>query len=44
MGIGLTVSRSIIEAHDGQLWAENNPDVGAKFSVKLPCGAQRAHL
>ena len=42
MGIGLAVSRSIIEAHDGQLWAENNPDYGARFSVKLPCGAQRA--
>jgi PAS domain S-box-containing protein len=41
MGIGLAVSRSIIEAHDGQLWAENNPDYGAKFSVKLPCGARR---
>jgi PAS domain S-box-containing protein len=41
MGIGLAVSRSIIEAHDGQLWAENNPDYGAKFSVKLPCDAQR---
>ncbi len=36
MGIGLAVSRSIIEAHDGQLWAENNPDYGAKFIVKLP--------
>ena len=41
MGIGLAVSRSIIEAHDGQLWAENNLDCGAKFSVKLPCGARR---
>jgi len=36
MGIGLAVSRSIIEAHDGQLWAENNRDYGAKFSIKLP--------
>jgi C4-dicarboxylate-specific signal transduction histidine kinase len=36
LGIGLTVSRSIIEAHDGQLWAENNPDGGATFSVALP--------
>jgi len=36
MGIGLAVSRSIIEGHDGQLWAENNPDYRAKFSVKLP--------
>jgi hypothetical protein len=29
-----------IEAHDGQLWAENNPDYGAKFSVTLPCGGR----
>ena len=36
MGIGLAVSRSIIEAHDGQLWAENNPGGGAKFTMKLP--------
>jgi signal transduction histidine kinase len=38
MGIGLAVSRSIIEAHDGQLWAEHNPDYGAKFIVNLPFG------
>jgi C4-dicarboxylate-specific signal transduction histidine kinase len=36
LGIGLAVSRSIIEAHDGQLWAENNPGGGATFSVALP--------
>jgi hypothetical protein len=41
MGIGLAVSRSIIEAHDGQLWAENNPDYGAKFSIKLPVAGVR---
>jgi signal transduction histidine kinase len=40
MGIGLAVSRSIIEAHDGQLWAENNPDYGAKFSIKLPVAGE----
>jgi signal transduction histidine kinase len=36
MGIGLAVSRSIVEAHEGQLWAENNSDFGAKLTVKLP--------
>jgi PAS domain S-box-containing protein len=36
MGIGLAVSRSIIEAHEGDLAASNNPDTGATFSVILP--------
>jgi C4-dicarboxylate-specific signal transduction histidine kinase len=42
MGIGLTVSRSIVEAHGGRLWAENDSDGGARFSVALPlCSAER---
>jgi signal transduction histidine kinase len=36
MGIGLAVSRSIIQAHGGRLWAENGPDGGARFNVALP--------
>jgi C4-dicarboxylate-specific signal transduction histidine kinase len=36
MGIGLAVSRSIVDAHDGELWAENNPDFGAKIVLKIP--------
>jgi signal transduction histidine kinase len=35
MGIRLAVSRSIVEAHDGQLWAVNNPWFGATFSLLL---------
>lgn len=36
MGIGLAVSRSIVEAHGGLLWAENNKTCGAIFNVVLP--------
>jgi len=34
-GIGLAVSRSIIEKHGGEIWAENIPGTGAEFSFKL---------
>jgi signal transduction histidine kinase len=36
MGIGLSVSRTIIEAHAGRIWAENNPTRGATFRFTLP--------
>jgi len=36
MGMGLPISRSIIEAHGGNLWAENNPDRGATFYFTIP--------
>ncbi|MEZ5541000.1 MAG: ATP-binding protein [Pseudomonadota bacterium] len=36
MGLGLAISRSIIEAHGGQLWAETRPSGGAVFRFTLP--------
>jgi signal transduction histidine kinase len=41
MGIGLSVSRSIIERHDGRLWAEPNDGPGATFSFSIPSGPER---
>jgi len=36
LGIGLSISRTIVESHGGKLWAETNPDCGASFRFTLP--------
>ena len=42
MGIGLAVSRTIVEAHSGRLWAENRNGGGAAFRFTLPIAEEAA--
>jgi signal transduction histidine kinase len=39
-GMGLRISRSIIEAHDGRMWAADNSPRGASFYLSLPTNAK----
>jgi len=47
LGLGLAISRSIVEAHDGRIWAEPNRGGGTVFHFTLPAardGAPRSHV
>jgi signal transduction histidine kinase len=41
-GLGLYISKNIVEAHGGRMWSENNPDgKGAIFTFTLPLSISR---
>jgi signal transduction histidine kinase len=36
-GLGLYISRRIVDAHEGRIWVESRPGISTKFIVELPC-------
>lgn len=38
-GLGLSISKTLVELHKGRIWFNNNPDAGCSFTVELPIAA-----
>jgi two-component system sensor histidine kinase KdpD len=43
-GLGLSIAKGIVEAHGGEIWAENRPEGGAVFSLSLPVSIDRRDM
>lgn len=44
MGVGLAINRTIIEGHDGRIWAENRPSGGARIVFQIPALPETARV
>jgi len=43
MGLGLFISKEIMEAHSGDIWAESTPEKGSAFHIVFPVGTRKSN-